>query len=159
DRNRRALLGSFTPDTLRRWQEQTVPPKLSNPLVLLGGHPRSGTTLLEQILGAHPTIVAFDESEAFAQDIWHSLAPTHTPSTVHLQHPTNVPVAQLARTRERYLRSLLRESDADLTGKVLVDKNPSPTGALHLGLRVFPEMKTIIALRDPRDVVISCFFQ
>jgi hypothetical protein len=26
-------------------------------------------------------------------------------------------------------------------------------------LRVFPESKVIIALRDPRDVVISCFFQ
>jgi hypothetical protein len=43
--------------------------------------------------------------------------------------------------------------------KILLDKNPSPTAALHLWLRVFPELKVIIALRDPRDVVISCYFQ
>src|SRR5207302_1780207 len=43
--------------------------------------------------------------------------------------------------------------------RVLLDKNPSPTASLHLWLRVFPELKVIIALRDPRDVVLSCFFQ
>ena len=30
--------------------------------------------------------------------------------------------------------------------------------SLNVWLRVFPELKVIIALRDPRDVVISCFF-
>src|SRR5262249_16233730 len=35
---------------------------------------------------------------------------------------------------------------------------PSPTATLHMWLRVFPELKVLIALRDPRDVVISCFF-
>jgi hypothetical protein len=28
-----------------------------------------------------------------------------------------------------------------------------------LWLRVFPELRVIIALRDPRDVVLSCYFQ
>ncbi len=41
----------------------------------------------------------------------------------------------------------------------MLDKNPTPTGSLHLWLRVFPESKVLIALRDPRDVIISCFFQ
>lgn len=40
----------------------------------------------------------------------------------------------------------------------MLDKNPSPTMSLNIGLRVFPELKVIIALRDPRDVVISYFF-
>jgi hypothetical protein len=31
--------------------------------------------------------------------------------------------------------------------------------ALYLWLRIFPELKVIIAIRDPRDVLISCFFQ
>ena len=42
---------------------------------------------------------------------------------------------------------------------VLLDKNPSPTNSLHLWLRLFPELKVIIALRDPRDVVMSCYLQ
>ena len=42
---------------------------------------------------------------------------------------------------------------------MLLDKNPSPTASLPLWLRVFPDVKVIVPLRDPRDVIISCFFQ
>ena len=45
------------------------------------------------------------------------------------------------------------------TGKLLLDKNPSPTARLPLWLKVFPELRVLIALRDPRDVVLSCYFQ
>jgi hypothetical protein len=41
----------------------------------------------------------------------------------------------------------------------LLDKNPSPTASLHLWLRLFPHSRILVALRDPRDVVLSCFFQ
>jgi tetratricopeptide (TPR) repeat protein len=54
DRYRRDLLSLVTPQTVHRWRAQAPQKTLSNRLVLLGGHPRSGTTLLEQILGAHP---------------------------------------------------------------------------------------------------------
>jgi hypothetical protein len=40
-----------------------------------------------------------------------------------------------------------------------VDKNPELTMLLPLVARVFPEMKIVFALRDPRDVVVSCFMQ
>jgi len=40
-----------------------------------------------------------------------------------------------------------------------LDKNPSPTARLPLWLKVFPELRVLIALRDPRDVVLSCYFQ
>ena len=63
-----------------------------------------------------------------------------------------------ARMRSRYLKSLLREIDTEPRQSLLVDKNPSPTAALHLLVRI-PEAKVIIALRDPRDVVVSCYFQ
>jgi hypothetical protein len=33
------------------------------------------------------------------------------------------------------------------------------TASLHLWLRLFPHSKVIISLRDPRDNVLSCFFQ
>ena len=60
--------------------------------------------------------------------------------------------------RRRYVKSLLREVPGQPAQRVLVDKNPSPTMSLNVWLRVFPELKVIIALRDPRDVIISCFF-
>jgi len=52
---------------LRTWaegypedQREIIPP-----LAFLGGHPRSGTTLLEQVLDAHPGVAALDEPSAF----------------------------------------------------------------------------------------------
>ena len=42
-----------------------------------------------------------------------------------------------------------------MAGKLLIDKNPSPTSRLPLWLRVFPELRVLIALRDPRDVAAS----
>jgi hypothetical protein len=125
----------------------------------LGGHPRSGTTLLEQILGAHPGIVAFDESEAFVQEAWQRLAPMRAPQPLTLGALDALEVSQRAQMRTRYVKSLLRELDTPPSGQVLLDKNPSPTSALHLWRRVFPESKALIALRDPRDVVISSYFQ
>ena len=69
-----------------------------------------------------------------------------------------LPASRRAEMRQRYIKSLLREIQGEPTAGTLLDKNPSPTQSLDVWLRVFPELKVIIALRDPRDVVISCFF-
>ncbi len=42
---------------------------------------------------------------------------------------------------------------------MLLDKNPSRTVWLPAFLRAFPELRVLIALRDPRDVMISLYFQ
>lgn len=159
DLARRELLSKMTPATVRHWRAEPLPMTLPGQLVLLGGHPRSGTTLLEQIIGAHPDIVAFDEAEAFFQEVWHRLAPMPAAQPLNLGALDALDASQRARMRSRYLKSLLREVEGEPSGQVLLDKNPSPTAALHLWLRLFPESKVIIALRDPRDVVISCYFQ
>jgi len=159
DRQRRALLAELTPDSLRRWRAEAGPSPEAVQMALLGGHPRSGTTLLEQILGAHPEIFAFDESEAFAQEIWHPLAPMPTAQPLTLKQLDELPPARRDELRGRYRKSLLREAQGEPRERVWLDKNPSPTAALHLWLRLFPRLKVIVALRDPRDVIISCFFQ
>ena len=62
----------------------------------------------------------------------------------------------LAPYRESYW-SRARQFVPDLAGKVFVDKYPLATIRLPLMSKVFPEAKIIFALRDPRDVVLSCF--
>ena len=42
---------------------------------------------------------------------------------------------------------------------MLLDKNPGMMILLPVVNWSFPEMKTLIALRDPRDIVLSCFMQ
>jgi hypothetical protein len=44
-------------------------------------------------------------------------------------------------------------------GRLLIDKNPAMTVMIPPMKRVFPELKLVIALRDPRDVVVSCFLR
>jgi tetratricopeptide (TPR) repeat protein len=157
DRWRRELLVSLTPETIKQWRLEgdSSPARLA----FLGGHPRSGTTLLEQILGAHPDIRAFDEPEAFPQEVLEQLAPTRAVKRLVLPELSGLSASRRSEIRGRYFKSLLREVSCGMAGELLLDKNPSPTNSLHLWLRLFPELKVIIALRDPRDVVVSSYMQ
>jgi tetratricopeptide (TPR) repeat protein len=117
-------------------------------LAFVGGHPRSGTTLLEQVLDAHPGIAALDEPTAFIE----VLQP-------EFHRSRELTPARLNTLRQIYIETLVGELGPEAAQKVLVDKNPSPTARLPLWLKVFPELHVVIALRDPRDVVLSCYFQ
>jgi tetratricopeptide (TPR) repeat protein len=159
DRQRRALLALLTPAMLQRWRHESPAGPLRFKLALLGGHPRSGTTLIEQILGAHPAIRAFDESEAFVGEVGDKLAPLPPGAPLSIETLNGLSANQRNELRRRYMKSLFREVEGEPSAELLLDKNPSPTSSLHVWLRVFPESKILIALRDPRDVIISCFFQ
>jgi tetratricopeptide (TPR) repeat protein len=159
DQRRRELLTALKPETIRRWRREETRPPVHYRLAFLGGHPRSGTTLLEQILGAHPAIAAFDESPAFGDEILENLAPLNATSPLTVDALDTRTAAQRNRYQQNYLKSLLRENVGRPQAEVLLDKNPSPTASLHLWLRIFPDLKVLIALRDPHDVIISCFFQ
>jgi Flp pilus assembly protein TadD len=159
DRRRRELLAGLTAADIAGWREEGPATPTPFRLALLGGHPRSGTTLLERILGVHPAVLALDESEAFVSEVWHSLAPMNAEHTLTTAALGALPLAVRANGSRRYLKNLLHERPIDPAKEVVLDKNPSLTGALHLWLRLFPNSKILIALRDPRDVLISCFFQ
>jgi hypothetical protein len=159
DAQRRELLRSLTPEMIQRWRQEPAVEPSRHRLAFLGGHPRSGTTLIEQILGAHPGIAAFDEPDAFVQEVWNQLAPMQAAQGLTATSLDNLPPARRTELSRRYFKSLGRETSDKSGAEVWLDKNPSPTASLHLWLRMFPELKVIIALRDPRDVVVSCFFQ
>jgi Flp pilus assembly protein TadD len=135
---------------LRQWGEQFPAARREAlpRLAFLGGHPRSGTTLLEQVLDAHPEVAALDEPAAFLQ----VLQP-------EFHRSRELSVERLNLLRRSYVEALLEETGPGGSGKLLLDKNPSPTARLPLWLKVFPELRVLIALRDPRDVVLSCYFQ
>ena len=159
NRQRRDFLALLKQSDIVRWRISTPAGLASQRLAFLGGHPRSGTTLLQQILDSHPAILAFDEPDAFGPAILNELAPRgiqSPPTPTSLGRIGNHRVKEL---RERYLKTLLRQLQPPTDASVLLDKDPSATASLHFWLRVFPEMKVLIALRDPRDVIISCFFQ
>lgn len=129
-------------------------------LCLMSSFPRSGTTLLESMLGAHPDIEAADELPVFTR----RLLPKLLAETGHEGSPGPDQLGALDAARRRALRATYFEShaqalDTRLDGRWLLDKNPSLTVFLPMFLRLFPQAKLLMPLRDPRDVVVSCFFQ
>jgi tetratricopeptide (TPR) repeat protein len=154
-----ALVDSLTPEILQRWfdlRHELQPPTR---LALLGGNPRSGTTLLEQVVDSHPEIISAEESDVFHND-------AYTPLIAHLPHTTPMLEELEQATREMIQKSrnnYLRRTEIFLSqavgGRLLVDKNPSLTFLVPALARIFPEVKFLIALRDPRDVCMSCFMQ
>jgi Flp pilus assembly protein TadD len=148
--NARRFTASLPKTVLQTW-DQFFPARKREPipaLAFLGGHPRSGTTLIEQVLDAHPGVAALDEPSAYLQ----VLEPAFHKSK-------DLSSQRLNTLRRLYIQALQSELGPSAAGKMLVDKNPSPTARLPLWLRVFPELRVVIALRDPRDVVLSCYFQ
>jgi Flp pilus assembly protein TadD len=146
----RSFTHSLPKTILRTWAKYFPERKREMParLAFLGGHPRSGTTLLEQVLDSHPEVAALDEPTAFLDVLQPEFHKSKQLSS-----------ARLNTLRRLYTKALLRELGPAAAGKLLLDKNPSPTARLPLWLRVFPELRVIIALRDPRDVILSCYFQ
>ncbi len=156
DRARRELLAALTPDTVRRWREEPASESAAHRMVFLGGSPRSGTTLIEQVLGAHPQVAMFDEPESFAQEILNPLCAPPPARALTLKTLNALTSTERQRLTGRYFKSLLRAGAGD---QLLLDKNPSLLASLHVWLRLFPQLTVIITLRDPRDIIISCYFQ
>jgi tetratricopeptide (TPR) repeat protein len=119
--------------------------------VFLMGFPRSGTTLIESVLGQHPDIVTLEERETL-----------HDAVLAFLDDPKDI--AALAEAPDSTLRSLredywarVAQLGAKVSGKVFIDKNPFSTLKLPIILKLFPNARILFAIRDPRDVVLSCF--
>ena len=119
--------------------------------VFLVGFPRSGTTLIGQVLAAHPQVVTLDEGEFLAEAAGSLLAPGRD-----IGRLADMDEAALAPYREAYWRRV-RAAAPGLDGKVLVDKLPMNVLGLPLIARLFPEARVLFVRRDPRDVVLSCF--
>lgn len=119
--------------------------------VFLMSFPRSGTTLLEQVLASHPDIVALEEQPTLRESI-----------AAYFKHSDDIPKLMTASEEElKPWRDLYWQKVdgymGDVTGKVFVDKQPALTPNLPLVKRLFPNAKILFNIRDPRDVVLSCF--
>lgn len=122
--------------------------------VFFVGFPRSGTTLLEQLLGAHSQIVAAEEEPFLARAI-EELAQQGVAMPGGL---ADLGEPQRAALEARYWE-LAERSLGPLDGRVLLDKLPLTIIELPAVLRVFPDAKVLVALRDPRDCTLSSFMQ
>jgi hypothetical protein len=114
------------------------------------GFPRSGTTLLEQALAGHPDVVALEEAP--------TLAAAHAEfmgDPAGLERLARIGADEAAAWRARYWSEVAGFGIA-AEGRVFVDKAPAGTVDLPLVAKLFPDARVLFAVRDPRDVVLSC---
>jgi cytochrome c-type biogenesis protein CcmH/NrfG len=153
------LREKVTADVFRGWHEGRRELQPQHRLALLCGHPRSGTTLLEQVLDAHPDIVSAEEISIFHDHAYPVLSRVAPPEADILSVLDSAPVSRLQEARHNYFRCMESFLGKPVGGRLLIDKNPILTFLIAPFIRIFPETKFLVALRDPRDVVLSCFMQ
>ena len=157
--NGRAVAALSAPHA-ERWAEQGAKlAPIPGRLALLTSHPRSGTTLLEQILDSHAAVTSADELQVMAEMVYEPLGKFAQPGESVVATLDRVGPAQLDPLRKSYWASMESAVRRPLNDQLLLDKNPELTMLLPLVARAFPEMRIVFALRDPRDVVLSCFIQ
>ncbi|HEX3675406.1 MAG TPA: sulfotransferase [Rhizomicrobium sp.] len=119
--------------------------------VFLVGFPRSGTTLLENVLASHPGIATLEERDMLGDATREFLA-----DAAGRDRLAGLDDATIADWRARYW-ARVREHGAEVAGKVFVDKYPLTMMKLPLVAKLFPGARILFALRDPRDVILSCY--
>jgi tetratricopeptide (TPR) repeat protein len=143
-----AAIATFTPERFvsgpRAQNEDPAP-------VFIVGMPRSGTTLAEQILGAHPLAFGAGERSALGRLAWR-LGDGETAESI----------ARIAALDQAALdaeaQAYLDELHALAPGRSrIVDKMPGNYLYVWLIALLFPKAKIIHCVRDPRDIGLSIF--
>jgi Flp pilus assembly protein TadD len=155
----RRLKGFFSAGRLKTLPRATLRAEMPQPVFIVG-FPRSGTTLVEQTLSAHPRISAGDELP-YVTEIAESM-------TRLLNSPLSYPEAlcelwfgdrrhELDNLRDYYLQRVGQLDIVEPGAVWFTDK--MPLNETHLGLigLIFPAAPIIHLLRHPLDVVLSVY--
>ncbi len=123
--------------------------------IFIVGMPRSGTTLVEQILVSHPAIFGGGELEVMNR-IVNSIPAKLGGDAYYPFCVASMDRSDFEDAAQTYLETLTALSaDAER----VTDKMPE--NFLHLGLinLIFPEARIIHCVRNPLDTCLSCYFQ
>ncbi|HEU4517196.1 MAG TPA: sulfotransferase, partial [Steroidobacteraceae bacterium] len=108
------------------------------PLVFVTGMFRSGSTLFEQVLAAHPRVTAGGEIEYF------------------MRVPISLDPADWQGLGKGYVDYLKRSFPG---ADIVTNKRPDAFGLLGMLKAVFPNARFVNTVRDPRDTALSIWFQ
>jgi tetratricopeptide (TPR) repeat protein len=119
--------------------------------VLIFGMPRSGTTLIEQVLASHPLVYAAGELSVFESIVNDVLGPHETNAAPLFATDSQA----LAAIGERYVAAV--RALAPPAVQCVTDKMPDNFKYAGLIRIALPNARMIHACRDPVDTCISCF--
>jgi thioredoxin-like negative regulator of GroEL len=143
------LLDRMTPQILASIEPATLDASL---VVLVCGMPRSGTTLTEQILAAHPNAATVGESPTLGSLVREALT--------HAETQGLVPAELSTKLAKGYLKHLRADGLPNgQSAQRVIDKMPQNLMYLGVVERLLPGCHVIRCTRDPRDIALSCYMQ
>jgi Sulfotransferase family len=140
------------PDDIALWESAGT--AMAGSPIFIVGFPRSGTTLLEQMLDAHPLLQSMDEQPFLLRAVARV-------TDQGIGYPTELGKlsgSDLNDIRAGYWHAV-RNRVPLAADRRLVDKNPMNMVLLPIIRRLFPSAPIILAIRHPCDTVVSCFLQ
>lgn len=148
------VLDRLNGDWPRTWQPIIDLPPHRDVAFLLG-FPRSGTTLLNQVLDSHPRINAIEEKPITQalMDLIHGM-PGGYPQVL-----ADIDGIDVGLLRRAYDDAVAIHGGHGDCARWVLDKFPMNSTLAGLLHRVFPQARFVFALRHPCDVVLSCFMQ
>jgi tetratricopeptide (TPR) repeat protein len=126
-------------------------PNAANKHLFLLGYPRSGNTLVENILASLPGVVALEERPTLVEADMAFLT-----SDEGLARFAALTDEKLQPYQAAYWDKVQAAGIATV-GQCFVDMDPLKGSRLPLIARLFPDARILLMRRDPRDVVWSCF--
>lgn len=153
-----ALIDGFaaTPEAAWTVSPGQQPVNAAQRHVFLIGYPRSGTTLVENILASLPGVSALEERPTLAAADQDFIAGNADEIATGLGRFSLLDAAGLEKYRQAYWDKVVA-SGIEANAPCFVDMDPLKATRLPFIARLFPDARILIMRRDPRDVVWSCF--
>jgi tetratricopeptide (TPR) repeat protein len=148
----------FSAERVEGWAVD-MPEDAGEAPVFFVAFPRSGTTLVEQVLASTGMVATTSEKQIVNQIIDETPALAAMPDRAYPDYLSDLNTDDIFAIRQRYREIVRGHLGKQLDGKILVDK--LPLNMVNIGFinRIFPDSKILFAVRDPRDVCLSCFMQ
>lgn len=127
---------------------QPIPDKNENYFIMTG-FPRSGTTLLENALNAHPDVVTCEETSSLIASF-----ATAFSAPMDQDPECKKLMLRLAFHQNLYYKNINRYTKHS-NAKVIIDKTPIISANIKYMEKIFPNKHYIFSIRHPYDVVIS----
>jgi len=146
----RKIAHGFTPELIeqrRGWGEPSQIP------IFIVGMPRSGTSLVEQIIASHPRVFGGGEL-AYIQRIAESVFDMKN-GDVNFSDIATLSAEDLKGLGRRYIDSIVRS--APQSPEHITDKMPDNFRYLGLIHIIMPQARIIHVRRNPFDTCLSCF--
>ena len=153
----KAFANDCTRDMFNRWPATAFASERPAPIFLIG-FLRSGTTLTQEVLGAHSEVFVADEPNLIA-GLHEELNRLSGRVGSTPQQLRTLDLAGAMHLRNYYWTKVRERYGDRFDRRVLLDKTTMNTINLGLINCIFPDARVVFVMRDPRDVCLSCFMQ